>query len=389
MDDARTRRAAAIALAAFAIVGLAVRLWVMTRSAGSNDIVLWKGFADNIRRFGIVWTYDNVRIFNHPPLPGYFAYAVYALSLSAPVRFEFAFKLLPLLGDVLSGALLVLIWRRQGAAAAARAVAFLALSLVSILVTAHHGNTDPLVVALVLLSAYLFDRGRTLAAGLALGAALNVKLIPGVLLPLYFLRCRSWRDVERLLAGLVPWTLPFVPVLIRVGKAFARNAIAYNSNPHRWGLNALLEFASGTDRVKQLGATLYPLFREHGRYPMIAAIMAIAGVAQWRDRWSMVELATLGMICFLVFAPGFGPQYAVYAAPMLLAVDLRRGLAYSCAAGLFVLILYAETWTGERPWYSHFVTHFSYAGVVVGMVAWTLLVEAGVTILARRRAQET
>src|SRR5262245_56230988 len=88
-------------LAAVALAGVAVRLWVMSQSAGSNDIVLWKGFADNVRRFGLIWTYQNVRIFNHPPLPAYFARAMLAM----PGRFEVTFKLLALAGDLLAGAL--------------------------------------------------------------------------------------------------------------------------------------------------------------------------------------------------------------------------------------------------------------------------------------------
>ena len=60
-----------------------------------------------------------------------------------------------------------------------RAAAVFSTSLVSIVVTGHHGNTDSACAVLTLAAvALIADGRRPFVAGLAFAAALNVKLIP-------------------------------------------------------------------------------------------------------------------------------------------------------------------------------------------------------------------
>jgi hypothetical protein len=376
-------------LAACAAIGLGGRVWILLHSLGSNDIVYWKDFAGNIQKHGVAWMYQHVAIYNHPPLPGYFAAVMLWAEKALRLRFEVGFKLLALFADALSAVVLYRLWRAHGRDRAVRAAALYALSLAAILIASHHGNTDAAVAALVLLAAHLFDRKRLFVAGLALGAALNVKLVPALLLPLFLLQCRTWREFGAFVGALAIASVPFLPFLVTSGPAFVHNALAYNSDPRRWGLYALLDMLRETRHLIKEGREVVPLYREYGRYAILTLVAALAVVARVRPRWSMVELATLGTIVFLALAPGFGVQYVEYAVPLLLAVRLGRGYAYSTAAGLFLLVNYVHFWTGKTPWYSFFEgTYLPTLGVCLGLVCWTLLVHTGVRVLLWPRASD-
>ena len=116
-----------------------------------------------------------------------------------------------------------------------------AWSLDAILVSGYHCNTDPIYAFFCLLCAYLLQNKRChFLAGLALAAAINVKLTPVLLILPLLLWHRSWRSASKFVLGLAVGALPFVPVLVLAGKPFYANAIAYKSNPDNWGITCLL-----------------------------------------------------------------------------------------------------------------------------------------------------
>jgi len=66
-----------------------------------------------------------------------------------------------------------------------------------------------------MLSIYLQqDRDRPLLSGMALAGAINIKLIPVLLIPAMVLRSRSWRSAGLLVLGLGAGVLPFIPALL-------------------------------------------------------------------------------------------------------------------------------------------------------------------------------
>ena len=112
-----------------------------------------------------------------------------------------------------------------------------AWALTPILVSSYHGNTDSVAAAAWLLSVYLAtEHEADFAAGLALAAAINVKLIPLLGIPAAFAGYRLWKRATRFFDGLALGLLPFLPVAVLVGSAFYRNAIAYGSSVDLWGL---------------------------------------------------------------------------------------------------------------------------------------------------------
>ena len=83
---------------AICALGLALRLFISTRSHGSNDIDSWQRFGILVSHYGLLKTYALDGRFNHPPLMGWYA-ALADSFTGAHVGFDFAFKVLPILAS--------------------------------------------------------------------------------------------------------------------------------------------------------------------------------------------------------------------------------------------------------------------------------------------------
>jgi hypothetical protein len=387
---AEPRRASPVilVLAALVVVGIAARFALSWISLGSNDWGTWHWFATLVLISGPkVYVFDAS--INHPLIP--LIWSGIALALSAiPIgaSFAFWFRIPAVLADVGSCILLKRIWttrtndRRWGWAAAAA----MAWNLDAIMIGAYHCNTDSICAFLALLSAYLLDRRRPLGAGLALAAAINVKLVPVLLIPALLSATGGWRGGLRFLGGLACGALPFLIPWLMVREAFVHNVLSYNPLIGEWGI---MFFGMHWNDLpvtahKALLATQW--YVANGKRVVLAAAVLVGLISLIRPRWwSVYDRTALGLVLFLVLAPGFGFQYTVYAAPLLLAVDLRRGMIYGLVAGLYVLTAYAGAWDGTLPIETMFSGRPNGLPVPLGLVAWAVLVEFVVDRLLPRR----
>jgi hypothetical protein len=372
----------AAALAAACVLGVVVRMLWMVRSRGTNDIATWQHWGEYVETLGVRRCYESIAGFNHPPLMGYLAMLVRRLALATHVRFELLFKMVALAGDALAAALLVRA-HRDDLGRAARVVTLYAVSLASVLVTGYHGNTDPLCAGLVLLAAVMLDEQRPLAAGLAYAGALNVKLIPLLIGPALVLQLRRPRDLVRFALGASAAILPYLPFLITVPRAFYRAAVAYNSSPNYWGIYGFLLLAGHGGRIAPPAAALAPRFWDHGRWFVLVGVVLVAVLARLRGRADARTGCLAALSAFLVLTPGFGVQYLVYVVPLWFAVEVRRAFVYSTVAGLFMLIIYYDFWTGEVPYYSLFNRHYPLAAAWIGAIVWALLAASAARLLWR------
>ena len=180
---------------AFGLLGCAVRVWLWWNSIGSYDTLLWAAHAQSIIVLGVARTYERVLLFNHPPIMGIYAAHSWLWAHADVLRFARYMKLPGLAGEALT---VWALWRFAGY----RAFVAYAWLPAAILVSAYHGSTDCLCAALVLVAAISFDREQYFLSGLLWSAALNVKLIPLVLLPVVVLGAPKMRDFIRLAIGL-------------------------------------------------------------------------------------------------------------------------------------------------------------------------------------------
>lgn len=362
------------ALVLLAALGIGARVWLAVYTFGTNDVDTWQRFATLIDQHGVAYLYRNDDLFNHPPLMGYLAVACWRVSRAAALPFSTVFKL-PMVGADIVSALVLwnIVAPRRGPHVAALAVAAYAWSLLSILITGYHGNTDSLCALFCLLAAYLIDRRLPLAAGLALAAALNVKLIPLVLVPAYALAWRSWRDRLRFGAGLALAVVPFLQFTACCGGDVYRNALAYNSSVELWGIMLLVELGANNAAFAAPLHRAGELYVAGGRYVIIGCVVLASLWSRWKAGWSPYQLGAVCFGIFLVLAPGFGVQYLIYICPLLFAVNLGWAAGYSLLAGTFAGLLYYGFWDHTLPFRSHFSGAFPAPAPLFGLLVWILL----------------
>jgi hypothetical protein len=358
-------------LVASLALALAARCLIVSQSTGSNDARTWEEFANHIAQHGLLATYHDIKDFNHPPLMGWFSWLALQLSRLTHARFISVFKTPVVLVDVASAWLLWLVWRERGERKAARVAVLFSFNLISLLVSAYHGNTDCVFATLCLASAYAFSREQWAWAGLALGAAINVKIAPLMLLPVFGLMLPSRRALLRFGLGLAPCALPFLVVVARIGPVFYRNVLAYNSMPYEWGVPLLIESTQGT--LPRLATWLSVHYVPNARFVILGAMLLIGLLQRWRRQLNAFEAGALALSVFLVLLPGFGIQYLAWVVPLLFAANPRVGLQFSAYGGVFALLIYYLLWTGTRPWFSEFGDFFPSPSPLVGVFAWATL----------------
>jgi hypothetical protein len=357
-------------------IGFLIRIVIVLLSSGSNDIVHWANYAAAIDENGVAYMYENVPRFNHPPLMGYLAAFCLRVAQALDIRFAVVFKLPMIVADALGAILLWKIWSEsKGLRTAGWSVAAFGLSLTAILVGTFHGNTDNLSAFFILLSAYFCQRRMPLAGGLALAAALNVKLIPLVVVPAFVLRFQSWREMFRFCSGLAVGIVPFIPFLLCCAGSFYKNAITYNSDPNRWGIIMFLHFSEDNVRLDDLARDITAFYIPSGRYVVMGAVILLSIWAHLSNRWTWYEMGAMSLALFFILTPGFAVQYAVYIVPILFAVSVRWATWYSVLAGLFIGLVYLSFWTGDMPFHSQFRGDYPMPGPLFGLLAWGLLIQ--------------
>jgi hypothetical protein len=272
----------------------------------------------------------------------------------------------------------VLLWRiwqaRAGAGYGALAFALFALNPVSLLVSGYHGNTDSAVAMLALASCYFLEwNNAPFAAGLALGGAINVKLIPVLLIPVVAARVKKWDGVVRLAAGLSVAVIPFVPALLTSWPGFRHNALEYNSLWENWGFAFFIRHVEASTRLHAIAGVFHSVFAVMGRYLILGAVLATCLLERLTRRFDSFQLSACAFAVFLVFTPGFGVQYTVLAVPVLFACSLRWAAGYSVTAGAFIFAVYFLFWSVTWPLYSHFTEGFSLPTSLLGILSWALL----------------
>lgn len=342
-------------------LGLLLRVVLWRLSEGSNDIRTFAHFAQFVDAYGLGGTYVRDPWFNHPPLMGVLARATWRLAPRIGLPFAQTFKLFGMFAELATALLLAQIWqRRVQPERAAEAFAAYGCALCCILISGFHGNTDPAYWFLVLAAVYLLqDRDAPLLAGLALGAALNVKLIPLlVVLPLAAC-CKNARAVARYALGGVIAFVPFASIVAGFDSheraAFVRNVFGYTSLREYWGIELierviLAAFQASAPKIALAVNEFGFAYAQHGSKILLATTTALA-LWQVFNRRSGLDAYAMAALCFclfLVLASGFGVQYLGAVVPLLLACRIREGFAVATLSGVFIGLIYASfvrTWT--------------------------------------------
>lgn len=371
-SDLERRRAGwLLGLAAVAVLA---RLVTAAVTHGTNDYFIWRTFGRSIAEHGLAATYAAYESFNHPPAPALWSALSWRAEELTGAAFGFVFKLAPIAADVGVMAVLWAVWRRAGAVRAAAIVAAFAWNPLSLVISGFHCNTDPVYAALALLAAYLLQERRApLAAGLALSAAIHVKLIPVLLVAPLAATCRDRRELVRFGLGLGVGFLGYVPWLL--GDAvFLERVVRYRPRSDSWGIPILLFWAFSAPGLSAAALTAARLFTAASAWTQLVGAGLVAAHARAR-RVAALEAATAGMTAFLVLAAGFGLQYLSAVVPLLFAVRPALASLFSVVAAAMCVTAYASA--VQRTW--PLEVFFTGAPVpaasrVLAVAAWAVLV---------------
>jgi uncharacterized membrane protein len=395
LPDSAVGRARLAVISVAAVVTF-LKLQVAARTVGTNDVGYWGAFAKAVREFGPVGIYghDLPRlpvVYNHGPLAGWLLVAINWVLDHHILSFPFLIRVPACLADFATALLvfeLVRLTRR--ARPAAIAAILVACSPVLFVVSGFHGNTDPVFVMFSLLSVYLLVvRGWGLAAGVAFGIAMSIKLVPVVLVPvlLIVLVRAGWRRLAAFASGgAIVFLVLWVPVVVAHWHAFDKHVLGYKGSALRqWGLPQFLAWVGLPDAGGWLAGP--------GRFGILLVSGLTAAAVVWRRPDAVVPAVGLSLVLFLLLSPAFGMQYLSWPLAAAYLIDTAAATVYNVAASVWVLVVYSH-WSDAYPWhwYAAWAVPFTSGELVLMALTWVALAVvglAGLRFLRRGIADST
>lgn len=326
-----------------------IKLWLSFNTYGTNDITSWKRFADHIYQHGFFDIYSAGIQYNHPPAVTTWLWLLRFATDRASDWFPFFFRLPAILSDIGSA---YLVWRFALHYLPSRIRLMLALVFalnpVSIMVSGFHGNTDPIFTFLILISVFLlvFKSWPALAGGI-FGLALNVKIVPLILLPAFYLwlRARNPRIHFVLGAGAV-FIAGFALHFVFVPREIFHNVFGYGSFTGFWGISRIFVNSEWLFSISK--AIILILAFGFSYYATSSVNNQSKPLREQTSRGEDLIRAIGGTyIIFLTLTPGFGVQYLVWFLPFSLFWG-RFQITYTIFSSCFIFLSYTY-WSG-LPW---------------------------------------
>jgi uncharacterized membrane protein len=313
------------------------------------------------------------------------------VSLGLP--FPFLIRL-PACGADLVTTLLVfdLVRQRHDDRVALAAAAAFSFAPITIIVSGFHGNTDPVFVALALLSCWcLVARRAGLSAGVALGCAVSVKVVPVVLVPVLAIiawRCGRSVLIRFITGGVTVFLALWAPVLIRQPSGFLHHVLGYSGTNNQWGIPQLVVVLSDMTSADTF------LIGEHLKFVVVFIAAALPAWTAARSRASVPDLlpfAAMPAVLLLLLCSAFSMQYLVWPLALaLVAAPLRLALSYVASASAFGFVVYCG-WAGGLPWTWDETRFTNLPDLVLPLmfVTWLCLLRVGVAMAHRSAGTET
>ena len=252
--------------------------------------------------------YPNI---NRPAKPTVYppgAEVAFALvALVAPDSLP-AWRAFLLASEVVTVGVLLTLLRRAGVTQAAAIV--YAWSPLVVFEGVQAGHVDLALIPLVLAALAWRQSGSSVRAGIALGAAVLMKLYPLVLLPAWW-RPRDWRFPAAVAATV---TLGYLPHAATVGIGALGFLPEYlgSAEDHNIGLRALLTYPLGLTGELARGVAMVLLFA------LMAGVVVWIGRVNGGEATGMTRAGALAVASYLLLVPtSMHPWYALWIVPFL------------------------------------------------------------------------
>jgi hypothetical protein len=299
---------------------------------------------------------------NHPEIPTIYPplaemlFALLGVAKLGVTGFKFAFALL----DV--GVIWALLRLLRALHLPRDRVVLYAWNPLAVIEIAGSGHVEPLGILFVLLAIAWLVEGKATRAGIALGAAIQAKLLPLILLPGFARRMKVWA----LLAMVAVVAGTAAPYAIR-GPWYGGGVVAY---AHRWehgavlfaGVRRFFEWADAAPHVKagiawaqaRFGTSetalwdgLYRMVwpQELARVTVAVAALTWAVAQSFRRGLDAAAEARLALGGAILLAPTLHPWYVLWVLPLAAAQGTGGWLLF----GALVPLQYLAG-AGEVPW---------------------------------------
>lgn len=375
------------------VIMLAIKLWFAGSTMGTTDAFYWTAFADAVRQVGPIRVYSYFPdggeiLYNHPPISGYWLWFLNGIESSLGPSIRFLVRVTASVADLVTTLVVFeMIRRRQELPVATTSALLVAMSPILLIISGFHANTDPVFVMLVILAAYLLvDRRAPVGAGVSLGLAFGVKIVPVVVVPLFLVWAfiAGRRVLLRFAATfgltvLVTWA----PALVEEWDRVMRNVVGYAGiSVRQWGLPQVVAWWGNPDWAAALITGPW-------RYVALLIGAGVPAWLVWRRPTALPAALGIALGLLLTLSPAFGHQYLVWPAAALFFVSLVGGALYNLAAGLLIAVVYTR-WNGGFPWDTAWGSPMTPTEVVLAFGVWILLlavVVRGIVAQARRPAE--
>jgi hypothetical protein len=264
---------------------------------------------------------------------------VYAGLINLGIGWQYAVKLVPLLCDLGTVCLIGYLAPREQAGMVRL---LYALSPAAILVTAQHGQIEPIAVMLCLAALLCARSQRPASSGFFLALAVAAKSWPILFAPgvLTELRPRKWPRVGAAFVAVLLVVLAAVPIILHAPLGpMVRSIVSYRSfiGTYGWtGVARLLGFA-GTG----YGGPHVDAFQRAGT---ALTAFAMAGLFLAFRREDGARLTAILLLGFLIVTAGFGGQYVLWPVALVLARLMPRAWPFYVMSGAFAGVFYFIAW---------------------------------------------
>ena len=374
-----------------AALALVLKLYLAWFSPGTPDIGAFKNLSDILLSRGGLGVYHASlpldKAFNYLPFMLHFVRTVRFLADVSGLPFAFCLRLASVVADVGSALVLLKIVEARATRDKRRtSPAAFALYLgapVTIWVSGFHGNTDAIMMFLLLISLWLLQTQKSAwLVGVAFGMSLNIKLMPLALAPLFLVFLPNWRQrIEYSIAVVATIFCAGLPYFAQDPIYIWHRAFGYNGMYGIWGIARLL-------RALPSMTVLDLIFLRFGRFFLLGALLlSTLWMNRLKHRPDLMQQCAISILIILILTPGFGVQYLVWLAPLIVFLDLPATAIFNLASSLFLSISYILIWIAY-PIHAWPPPPLVQAIVLLGIVCWLILVLI-LMIEARRLARES
>ena len=361
-----------------------VRLALIATTFGTNDAIFWTQWLSVVKRFGIGGAYAQSAMVNHPPLALVLIVVVDLIAQATGFAFTDVFRLLQVFADGVSAAAL---YRIGGP----RLALFVLLSPGAAFVSAFHCNSDPTMIALVVVAAALAMAERPFLAGIALALAGGIKVVPFLFVPLFLIALAGDARTRFALGFGSTSAVVFLPAFIAGGPVVIKHIFGYAGGlPHEWGIPGLaFAISRNFPAFREIGQDVMRAYVSYGRFVVYLAIAGVLILAARQRRFSLLHAIAIMVLAIFAFAPGFGVQYIGWLFPLLpFALPWRGAIAVNVAGSLFLFTTYT-IWSGGFPWWFADLARpgpFRFLAAVAGYAMWAVVCFALVEAVRRFRS---